>query len=79
MDQHQSPEHNVHLEDDDENLLNADTEEAEDQAHQGGAQELERPRNLSSIMMDSTNLPVSEIVIQDSQAAAKHVSCILLY
>lgn len=59
MDQHQSPEHNGHLEDD-ENGLHTDTEEAEDQE-------------------DQANLPVSETVIQDSQAAAKRVSCILLY
>ena len=84
MDQHQSPEHNGHLEDNDENRLDADTEEAlaEDQApsRRRGVQELDRPRrNLSSITMASTNLPVSETVMRDSQAAAKRVSCILLY
>ena len=78
MNQHQSPKHNGHLEDDDENRLDTHTEEAEDQARQRRAQELERPHNLSSTMA-SKNLPVSETVMQDSQAAAKHVSCILLY
>lgn len=77
MDQHQSPGHNGHLEDDNGNQLD-DTEEVEDQEDQA-RQELERPHDLSSIMMASTNLPVSETVIQDSQAAAKRVSCILLY
>ncbi len=87
MDQQQPPNHN---EGDYENL-ELDPEEAEDQARLREAQKSERQRETekapssppsgisSSTMRVSTNSPVSETATQDSQAAAKRVSCILLH